>query len=69
MNFLVDAQLPKRLAFRLRDAGHDALHTLDLPPGNRSTDAEILAIAARDVRIVVTQDADFINSFVLSHQP
>ena len=31
MNFLVDAHLPRRLAFRLRDAGQDALHTLDLP--------------------------------------
>jgi predicted nuclease of predicted toxin-antitoxin system len=29
MRFLVDAQLPRRLAHRLRDRGHDALHTLD----------------------------------------
>ncbi len=30
MNCLVDAQLPRRLVYRLRDQGHDALHTLDL---------------------------------------
>jgi predicted nuclease of predicted toxin-antitoxin system len=41
VNFLVDAQLPRRLALRLRDAQHDVLHTLDLPNGNRTTDAEI----------------------------
>jgi predicted nuclease of predicted toxin-antitoxin system len=33
MKFLVDAQLPRRLTYRLREAGHDALHTLDLPAG------------------------------------
>jgi predicted nuclease of predicted toxin-antitoxin system len=36
MKFLVDAQLPRRLIHRLREAGHDAIHTLDLPDGNRS---------------------------------
>ncbi len=41
MNFLVDAHLPRRLAYRWRDAGHDALHTLDLPQQNRTSDNEI----------------------------
>jgi hypothetical protein len=36
MTFLVDAQLPRRLAHRLRDRGHDALHTLDLERGTDS---------------------------------
>jgi len=31
MKFLVDAQLPKRLAQWLNEAGHDTVHTLDLP--------------------------------------
>jgi predicted nuclease of predicted toxin-antitoxin system len=31
MKFLVDAQLPRRFANWLNEAGHDALHTLDLP--------------------------------------
>ncbi|MCU0521764.1 MAG: DUF5615 family PIN-like protein [Anaerolineae bacterium] len=69
MNFLVDAQLPRRLARRLREANHDAVHTLDLPNGNRSTDAEICEISARDQRIVITKDADFVSSFLLSHRP
>ena len=41
MRFLVDAQLPKRLAEWLNEAGHDALHALDLPRGNRTSDAEL----------------------------
>ncbi len=36
MNFLVDAQLPRRLARILTGAGHDAVHTLDLPNANRT---------------------------------
>lgn len=69
MNFLIDAQLPRRLARRLREAGHDALHTLDLPGGNRTPDAEINAIALRENRAVITKDADFVNTFLLLGQP
>jgi predicted nuclease of predicted toxin-antitoxin system len=69
VKFLIDAQLPRRLTFRLREAGHDAWHTLDLPTGNRTPDADIIAVATRDDRIVVTKDADFVESFVLFHTP
>lgn len=69
MRFLVDAQLPQRFAAWLRDQGHDALHTLDLPEGNRTTDATITAISGRQGRIVVTKDADFVDSHVLRHEP
>ena len=69
MNFLVDAQLPRRLAYRLRDAGHDALHTLDLPKMNRTTDTEINEISAREHRVVITKDADFVSSFLLARKP
>lgn len=69
MNFLVDAQLPRRLTRRLREAGHDALHTLDLPNGNRTTDAEINTLSERESRVVVTKDADFVNSFLISGSP
>ncbi len=69
MKFLVDAQLPRRIAYRLQEAGHDAVHTLDLPEANRTTDAEILNLAAREGRVVVTKDADFVNSFLLTGEP
>ena len=45
MKFLVDAQLPRRLVERLRDAGHDAVHTRDLPNENRTTDREIIDLS------------------------
>jgi len=69
VNFLIDAQLPRRLARKLRELGHDALHTLDLPGGNRTPDPEINAVAQRDNRVVITKDADFVNSFLLLGQP
>jgi predicted nuclease of predicted toxin-antitoxin system len=39
MKFLVDAQLPKRLATLLCELGHDAIHTQSLPQGNGTRDA------------------------------
>lgn len=69
MNFLVDAQLPRRLIRHLRIAGHDALHTLDLPRGNRTLDVDVNDISIRQQRIVVTKDADFVNSFLLVRRP
>lgn len=69
MKFLVDAQLPRRLARQLQEAGHDSLHTLDLPEGNRTTDAAVNTRADYDGRIVVTKDADFVNSHLLHRLP
>ena len=69
MRFIVDAQLPRRLARWLNARGHDVLHTLDLPEQNRTRDADITALASREDRIVVTKDADFVNSHVLQNRP
>ncbi len=69
MKFLVDAQLPVRFVGWLRQHGHDALHTLDLPLGNRTPDSDVVACAIRDDRIVVTKDSDFVQSFLLTGQP
>ena len=69
MNFLVDAQLPGRLARQLRDAGHDAIHCEGLPSGNRSSDAEIAALADTDDRVVVTKDRDFRDAHLLRGVP
>ena len=41
MNFLIDAQLPRRLAHWLCEAGHDGVHTRDLPLGNRTPDSAV----------------------------
>jgi predicted nuclease of predicted toxin-antitoxin system len=69
MKFLVDAQLPRRMADWLRAALHDAIHTFDLPDGNRSSDAKIIAEADAQSRVVITKDADFVNSHLLSGRP
>ena len=41
MKFLVDAQLPRRLARWLHAEGHEAIHTSDLPEANQTGDATI----------------------------
>jgi len=69
VNFLVDAQLPARLARQLFDAGHDAIHCLGLPSGNRSSAAEIAAVADAGDRVVVTKDRDFRDAHLLRGVP
>lgn len=69
MKFLVDAQLPRRFAGWLAEAGYDALHTLDMPLKNRTPDAEVVARAVKDGRIVVSKDADFMQSYLLTGEP
>jgi predicted nuclease of predicted toxin-antitoxin system len=66
VRFLVDAQLPARLATLLNKRGQDAIHTSSLPAGNRSTDLQVCTIADAQGRIVVTKDVDFRNSHLLS---
>lgn len=69
MKFLIDAQLPRSLAQWLKQQGHDALHTLDLPEANRTSDQRIMEIADTELRVVVTKDADFVSSFELRATP
>ena len=69
MKFLVDAQLPVRLASFLRSQGYDTLHTRDLALKNSTSDGEINAISLREERIVITKDSDFLDSFMLRQEP
>ena len=69
MKFLIDAQLPRRLAIFLRQAGYEATHTLDLPEGNRTTDRTLITLSFVTESIVVTKDSDFVESFVLRSEP
>lgn len=39
MNFILDAHLPPTLRQTFQAAGHDAIHTLDLPDQNASRDS------------------------------
>ncbi len=69
MKFLVDAQLPRRLARWLQAEGHEAIHTRDLPVGNRTGDAAINELSLREQRVVITKDEDFVDLFLLRHEP
>lgn len=69
IQFLIDAQLPKRMTGWLKKAGCEAIHTLDLPQKNRTTDEQLVECAEREERVVVTKDADFVNSHLLHARP
>lgn len=58
MRFLIDQNRSPRLAVLLREAGHDAVHTLELGL-ECASDEELLALADRERRVVVTGDTDF----------
>src|SRR5437016_5998002 len=69
MKFLIDAQLPRRLVAQLKQAGLEAIHTLDLPLRNRTPDSVINEHSINEQYVVVTKDSDFVESFLLSRQP
>lgn len=69
MKFLVDAQLPRRLALWLQSRGHDAVHTLDLTQQNHTPDSSLLDLANQDARVLVTKDTDFEITHELGQGP
>lgn len=69
MKFVVDAQLPAKLSRLLAEAGHDSVHTSQLPEGNRTTDATLADLADDEDRVVITKDRDFRNSHLLRQSP
>lgn len=69
MKFLVDAQLPVRLAKFLQANGYDTLHTRDLPERNATLDTAINDISLVQERVVITKDADFVDSFLTIQKP
>ena len=69
MKFLVDAHLPRRLCRQLVEAGHDAIHTTELPAGNRTADGDINQLSVAEGRVVVSKDTDFYYSHLLMQRP
>jgi predicted nuclease of predicted toxin-antitoxin system len=69
VKFIVDAQFPRRMIRWFEAAGCDAIHTRSLPTGNRTPDDAINAVAEHEERIVVTKDADFVDTHLLSGRP
>jgi predicted nuclease of predicted toxin-antitoxin system len=69
VRFVVDAQLPRRVADFLARLGHDVLHTLDLPEANRTSDSRLCELSESDHRVLISKDADFVDSFLLQRKP
>jgi predicted nuclease of predicted toxin-antitoxin system len=58
VRFLIDTQLPQILAARLREAGYDARHVMELGLA-QSPDNEIWEFADEYENIILTKDEDF----------
>ena len=69
MKFLGDAHLPAGLCAVLQAAGHEAVHTSQLPAQNRTTDVVINELSLQERRVVVTKDTDFYHSHLLHGKP
>jgi len=67
MKFLIDANLPFKLAYMLRDKEFDVLHTDDLPHKERTKDTEIREVSSSQNRIVITKDSDFLDSHLVNN--
>jgi predicted nuclease of predicted toxin-antitoxin system len=61
VRFVVDAQLPPRLARWLGDGGHEAVHVQDLPGGLTLPDAALWDFARCEQRVVISKDKDFLD--------
>lgn len=69
MKFIVDAQLPKSLSDFLKKQGFDSIHTLEFPDKNRTKDNQIIRRAVSEIRVVISKDSDFLDSFMLKGLP
>ncbi len=69
MKFIVDAHLPFGLCTLLRAAGHETIHTRQLPAQNRTTDDVINELSVKDRMVVVSKDTDFYYSHLLYQKP
>ena len=58
MKLLADVHISPRTVRFLRDLGHDVVRSDEVLPAN-AADEEIIARAARETRVVLTQDLDF----------
>ena len=69
MRFLIDANLPYRLARVLKGKGFEILHTDDLPNKERTSDNELRRISIEQDYIVISKDSDFLDSHLIQGIP
>lgn len=69
MRFIIDTQLPPKLAKYLKTKGYDSLHTTHFENGHLLKDHAIIEIAKSENRIVITKDSDFSDYYFLKGAP
>lgn len=69
MKFLIDANLPIRLARWLESQGHDAQHVAELPDGYETIDRLVWETADTEGRVVISKDVDFRDRQILTGSP
>lgn len=69
MKFLVDTNLPFKLALNLRGKGFDVIHTDNLPNKEQTSDREIRNISLEQDRTVISKDSDFLDSHIIIGVP
>lgn len=69
MKFLIDANLPYKLAESLKKNGFDVVHTDDFPHKERTKDSDIRDASLEQNLIVITKDTDFLDSHVINQIP
>jgi len=67
--FIVDTQLPPSLAEFLKGKKFNAIHTTYFNKGHLLKDSEIINIAIKQKRIIITKDNDFFDYFFLKGAP
>ena len=69
MKFIIDTQLPPRLAKFLAGKGFDAIHTTRFRNGHLLDDEAIRLIAKTEGRIIVSKDVDFFDRYLVKGAP
>lgn len=69
LKFIVDTQLPPKLAKALSAKGYQAVHTTYYSNGHLLPDYAIRKIATDENRIVITKDTDFFDYYLLKGFP
>ncbi len=69
MKFLIDANLPFKLASSLKEKGYDVIHTDDLPDKEKTKDKEIREVSTEQNRVIITKDSDFLDSHIINGIP
>ena len=69
LKFIIDTQLPPKLASHLDNLGTEAIHTTHYLEGHKMADSKIIQIAIDDDRIIISKDADFRDHFLIKGIP